>query len=585
MKKRLISLIVVAVFCALLMPNISACSIGVEDLAGYVASIENASAVGIGKMSVTKSSVKARANAQAGVMAVPVTLDSVSAEQTKDYLLTATETEDGYEYEKLSFTKIENSLFGEVKGEKEYVSADGTLSFFANKGFKYTVLVDGEEVFSEIEDNFTEDENKKQGVITLSGLEEGKTYIVRHRGKGKEKVLTQDEMKAHISRVYVSGNFTFVVFVGKNGVDNKLYGGNDVRFFEYKDRDFGGRYNLEKNHCRSFIIDNESGHVYSLDDTYIDCTYDGMVIAEGSEGTSLLYDLSVNENDELVFTPIITNKNLGVGSFFKDKYGRKYICADFRQDSEYYDEQTNSIFYAFGVYGENKYYKNSNGEAVKVENSTIDITVNNEWGTHSEEHQIEKFFVIEKDNSKRELTDNDNFYLISFNNVVPWVCASVENGWVKRADCLRSDTIIDFYNYILEEKRCYAYNDAGLYYNVRYGIKQTDTTDYNSTLFDDGILFSVGGGKFSYCKDIWNCLKNKTEIKYITILSNCEEMHIDENKRDENSNRLFKKAGINGEVYYTVKETIVDGKRTYEAVEAGSYEGNATSFTLQPLNR
>ncbi len=578
MKKRLISLIVVAVFCALLMPNLSACSIGVEDLAGYVASIENASAVGIGKMSVTKSSVKAHTNAQAGVMAVPVTLDNASAEQTKDYLLTATETEDGYEYEKLSFTKIENSLFGEVKGEKEYVSADGTLSFFANKGFKYTVLVDGEEVFSEIEDNSAEDENKKQGVITLSGLEEGKTYVVRHRGKGKEKVLTQDEMKAHISRVYVSGNFTFVVFVGKNGVDDNGIGFNGVISYKHNNANFGGRYALEENHCRSFIIDNESGHVYSLDDTYIDSTYDGMVKAEDSECNRLLYDLSVNENDELVFTPIIKNKNIWVSTFFKDKYGTKYICADFGQDDEYYDEQTNSIIYASNGSKRGKYCKNSNAEAVMVENSTIEITVNNEWGTRSEERQIEKFFIIEKNNIKRELTDNDNFYLIKFNDTVPWVYSAVKNGWVKRFGEFNSYAL-DYYNYISEEKEYYAYVENRNY--IRYGINQYDTTEYNSALFDDGILFFMRDGNFSYCKDMWNCLRNQIEIKYITILSNCGEVSID----DKNPKRVFAKVGLDGEVYYTVKETIVGGKRMYEAVEAGSYEGNATSFTLQPLNR
>lgn len=582
MKKRLISLIVVAVFCALLMPNLSACSIGVEDLAGYVASIENASAVGIGKMSVTKNSVKARANTQAGVIAVPVALDNVSAEQTKDYLLTATETEDGYEYEKLSFTKIENSLFGEVKGEKEYVSADGTLSFFANKGFKYTVLVDGEEVFSEIEDNFAEDENKKQGVITLSGLEEGKTYVVRYRGKGKEKVLTQDEMKARISRVYVSGNFTFVVFVGKNGIDNSVRGFNGVINYKQNNRNFGGRYNLEENHCRSFIIDNESGHVYSLDDTYIDSTYDGMVIGEDSEGNRLLYDLSVNDNDELVFTPIITNKNICVYSFFRDKYGRKYICANFGKDDEYYDEQINSIIYNLDDSKRGKYYKNSNGEAVMVEKSTVDITVNNEWGKRSEERQIKKFFVIKQDNSKRELTGSDNFYLIMFEygSELPWVCASVENGWVKRFGEFNGYAV-EYYNYISEEKEYYAFGVSNHDY-VRYSINRYDTTDYNSTLFDDGILFTMREGDFSYCKDIWNCLKNKTEITYITILSNCEEVSTDE---DKNPKKIFAKVGLNGEVYYTVKETIVGGERTYEAVEAGSYEGNATSFTLQPLNR
>ena len=383
MKKRLISLIVVAVFCALLMPNLSACSGGVEDLSGYVASIENASAVGIGKMSVNKSSVKAHTNAQAGVMAVPVALDNASMEQTKDYLLTATETEDGYEYDKLSFTKIENSLFGEVKGEKEYKSDDGTLSFFANKGFKYTVLVDGEEVFSEIEDNFAEDENKKQGVITLSGLEEGKTYVVRYRGKGKEKVLTQDEMKAHISRVYVSGNFTFVVFVGKDGYDDYSSGYN---------WQFGGKFHdTEESRCKSFVIDNESGRVYSLKDIHVQRTYDGMAIVEkeneNGDNQALLYDLSVNENDELLFTPIITNENLGVGTFFKDKYGRKYVQVGYNDQLDwYYDESTNAFFFS-----KRNYLKNSKGEAVRVKKPRLKLSLKRNGamnnGTNTKQHE------------------------------------------------------------------------------------------------------------------------------------------------------------------------------------------------------
>lgn len=575
MKKRLISLIVVAVFCALLMPNLSACSIGVEDLAGYVASIENASAVGIGKMSVTKNSVKARANTQAGVIAVPVALDNVYAEQTKDYLLTATETEDGYEYEKLSFTKIENSLFGEVKGEKEYVSADGTLSFFANKGFKYTVLVDGEEVFSEIEDNFAEDENKKQGVITLSGLEEGKTYVVRHRGKGKEKVLTQDEMKAHISRVYVSGNFTFVVFVGKNGYDN----GNG----------FGGQFNdTEESRCRSFVIDNESGRVYSLKDTYVRRTYDGMVIVEkenenGGVNQALLYDLSVNENDELVFTPIITNENLRVGEFFKDKYGRKYIQVDNMQLDGYYDEKTNALFWGADFdkleNSVNYYRKNSNGEAVRVEKAEIKVVVkkkwNEQWHEYEETREIRKLYVFTENGKDRELNEKDNFYLtdegvescyskMDYANVV-------ENGWIKEDG-------FTLYNY-LSEKNVKYYEYSCPYKTVQ--AINSEATGYDSPLFDDGVLFVMRDGDLCYCENLWECMKNQIEVEYKTILSGCLYDGYNENL----GQIVFKKAGINGEVYYTVKETIVGGKRRYEAVEAGSYEGNATSFTLQPLNR
>ena len=138
---------------------------------------------------------------------------------------------------------------------------------------------------------------------------------------------------------------------------------------------------------------------------------------------------------------------------------------------------------------------------------------------------------------------------------------------------------LDYYNYISEEKEYYAYVENRNC--IRYSINQYDTTEYNSALFDDGILFFMRDGNFSYCKDMWNCLRNQIEIKYITILSNCGEVSID----DKNPKRVFAKVGLDGEVYYTVKETIVGGERTYEAVAAGSYEGNATSFTLQPLNR
>lgn len=572
MKKRLISLIVVAVFCALLMPNLSACSIGVEDLAGYVASIENASAVGIGKMSVTKSSVKARANAQAGVMAVPVTLDNVSSEQTKDYLLTATETEDGYEYEKLSFTKIVNSLFGEVKGEKEYVSADGTLSFFANKGFKYTVLFGGEEIFSEIEDNSAEDENKKQGVITLSGLEEGETYVVRHRGKGKEKVLTQDEMKARVRRVYVSENFTFIELADKSQGD----------YVFSRDNFISSDY--DKVCC--FVIDNESGRVYSLKGIFIFTIYDGMVVCGKPKGGTvprILCDLSVNENDELVFTPIITNENLGVGTFFKDKYGRKYIQVDNEQLDGYYDENFNAFFW----FSKDKdplcvYRKNSNGEAVRVEKSEVEVTKKNgNGGEYKVNQEIDKLYVIDENGKERELNEEDNFYLTGdeinrytysiSNDLFDYF--AVENGWVKY-ERLYSGEIKLLYNYLSENDLKY-YEFECPYERVDIDINEIGGCD--PVLFDDGIFFVMRNADLCYGKNLWESMKNQTEVEYTIILSGCTPCY--------EPVVGFKKMGINGEVYYTVKETFVGGKRMYEAVEAGSYEGNATSFTLQPLNR
>ena len=107
-----------------------------------------------------------------------------------------------------------------------------------------------------------------------------------------------------------------------------------------------------------------------------------------------------------------------------------------------------------------------------------------------------------------------------------------------------------------------------------------NSSDY-SAFFDDGVLFFINDNNLYYCKDIWECMKNQTEVEYKTILNGC----ICDGYNENLGQPVLKKTGINGEVYYTVKETIVGGERTYEAVEAGSYEGNASSFTLQPLNR
>ncbi|HBK02565.1 MAG TPA: hypothetical protein DDY77_06020, partial [Clostridiales bacterium] len=176
--------------------------------------------------------------------------------------------------------------------------------------------------------------------------------------------------------------------------------------------------------------------------------------------------------------------------------------------------------------------------------------------------------------------EEDNFYLTD-EGVVVWYSKmdysiAVENGWVKLQ--VESSSIIEYYNYLSE-------NDLKYYtFNCPYeivDINQSETTNYNSSLFDDGVVFFMRDDNLCYGENLWECMKNQTEVEYKTILSGC----IYDGYNETLGQIVFKKAGINGEVYYTVKETIVGGKRMYEAVEAGSYEGKATSFTLQPLNR
>ena len=53
-------------------------------------------------------------------------------------------------------------------------------------------------------------------------LEGDKTYLVKYHGKGKKKTLTQDQMKYKISRVYVSGGFTFITLISKDSKDQEV---------------------------------------------------------------------------------------------------------------------------------------------------------------------------------------------------------------------------------------------------------------------------------------------------------------------------------------------------------------------------
>lgn len=562
--KKVLGGLFVLLTSAFCLPNLTSCSYGVDDLTGYVANIENASSIGIGSINTSNTNVKKQKN-----------VVRKENNQDNEYLLTATENENGeINYEELIFTKFESG-FEEINGEENYIAKreedintkinsiqHGVVNIKSKNGFEYR-LVDKNDV------------NKKQGVITLDNLEGDKTYLVKYHGKGKKKTLTQDQMKSKIIRVYVSGGFTFVTFIPKNNeneIEKRIYNDFHKRvFFGNSNINIGGKYYLEEYHMRSFVIDNESGHVYSLDNININCTRDGMVWASFEEKPTYLYDLSVNQKDELVFLPLIEKENICRSEFFEDKYGRKYVCADILK-TEIFDEEKNMLVYKQD-YSLNMplYCQNSNNEAIKVERTQQDY--------------LFKFYVLDEEGQKRELNKNDNFYIYFYN----YKKIHVENGWIKEVGYL--DKYLNgsysfghgnyrdfkFYNldltesYNLGDRLVTNEEDMDFFYDEIKDKLNIDFFNENNFLyFKDNDLYCL--------EDIWNFMSGKTTKKEYKILGNCR-VDIDENK-----NFRLTQPGINGDKYYNLVKTKENGKVKYEVVEAGSYIATAEEIILQPLN-
>ena len=616
--KKVLGGLFVLLTSAFCLPNLTSCSYGVDDLTGYVANIENASSIGIGSINTSNTNVKKQKN-----------VIRKENNQDNEYLLTATENENGeINYEELIFTKFESG-FEEINGEENYIakreedintkinsiqhgvvniksktgfeyrlidkngnsltdwktgengntkfyditedkenikiesrSEKGKISFFVNEGFKYTISLNDKIIIENMEDNDNNDVNKKQGVITLDNLEGDKTYLVKYHGKGKKKTLTQDQMKSKIIRVYVSGEFTFVTFMPKDK-ENEMF-----NFNRNSNRDIGGKYYLEEYHMRSFAIDNESGHVYSLDNVNINCTRDGMALAAFDEKPSYLYDLSVNEKNELVFTPLITKDNICISEFFEDKYGRKYVCADI-SEAEIFDEEKNMLVYKQDYSLEPLYCQNSNDEAIKVEKTQQDY--------------LFKFYVLDEEGQKRELNESDNFYIY----ICDYKKIKVENGWIKEVGYL--DGIYNSYDGGTSEFKFYnldfteSYNLENKLDTNGERIKPLESyvlakSKLNIDFFNENNLLYFKDNDLYCLEDIWNFMSGKTDKKEYKILGNCRVDF------DENDNFRLTQAGINGDKYYNLVKTKENGKIKYEVVEAGSYIATAEEIILQPLN-
>jgi len=315
------------------------------DLAGYVANIGNATALGLSKKAKSEvSPVASYGKSHSGIQLLShSTLASEKNSKSKKYIVMSTTEYDANAPEadetgltKVTFTKIvTENVITEVSGEKVIKAHKDGLSFHAVEGFTYSVYEGDTLIYEGVMDNDENDGNNRIGKILLVGLTDKVDYTVKYSGKGTETTITQDDINGEIDKMYVLNDYTFISFVpegqSQRPEDNALnYDPNGVATYDK----IGYYSNATR---QSFVIDNSTGYVYQIKDIPVEEIKNNLILISGK-----IYDMRVTENDELQFYTIVQNETLTISDFYRDNYGNVYIENEY---IDFYDEENNTLYY------------------------------------------------------------------------------------------------------------------------------------------------------------------------------------------------------------------------------------------------
>lgn len=149
--------------------------------------------------------------------------------------------------------------------------------------------------------------------------------------------ITQDEIPAQVNKVYTTGEFTFIQFValvkesgfysykdedGKVKSEELKLRPDSLRYDEYGVSDFDRSDYYSGALSQSFVISNETGYIYKLEDVRIDGFRNGLVVIDGS-----FYRIYI-ENQNLCLEDVLPNKEIEVSSVCKDAYGWVFVAND-----------------------------------------------------------------------------------------------------------------------------------------------------------------------------------------------------------------------------------------------------------------
>jgi hypothetical protein len=219
-------------------------------------------------------------------------------------------------------------------------STDASISFTAFEGFTYEVKQGELLLYTNITDNNLIDLNPKDGVIKVKGFTEGLPYDVHYSGYRLVERITQDEVDGQVDKLYVLYQYTFISFVPLTLNQRPTFSDLKLDYDAlalYDKKDY-----FSSSTRQSFVVDNESGFIYKIENTIIENISKGILWLKDN---FVPHDLRIKTNGDLEFYPLFTNTSIIAFDAFKDKYGNTFVLnnrlnyVDFAKKTTYFVHQ------------------------------------------------------------------------------------------------------------------------------------------------------------------------------------------------------------------------------------------------------
>ena len=535
--------------------------VGFSEINKYIANVGCASSLGISKnVTTTLNSNSYGIN----LMANPI--ETVNHLYMTKYENPDVSVNDGLI--EVTFKRIiTDNITTTIQGEDYYVPYEENnklyLSFPATKNFEYSIS-GANFSLSEVIDNDVNDLDRTENVIKIeignidnTSTTNKTTYVyeVSYTGVGREEVVTQEEIGGKIENFYVDSI-------------------NNVTYISYVPRDFYGRAPegyYSDNFKQSFIINNNTGLIYKIEDVTITELANGLI--KCSDG--FIYDFRINDKNEYELYPICGNKEIEVSKYFKDRYGYKYIVNNIL---ETFDSNTNTVFTK-----SNKYQYTNEGYILYLENNLF--------------LDYDYIYLMTGYNKYRNINDEDYFsYVDKRRNeaivIYRGYCIVNENSgydyghssdydaieiW-KLKDSEKTTSVycggVIFMQFALFDGEAVTSAEQALKYLIDYNvaIRYSNNKVYVlNNIFDDLVaVINDGGG----------------EIKYESGVEKLSGELVLENVNNYSSENGIATVGAFGTTYYEIVVTKdKTGNVSYDSYVKGTYKSPAKTIVLQPINR
>lgn len=545
------------------------------DLAGYIANISNANALGISKVKTNAPDYRKKYRTNANMQYSNKELPEES--ENKNYIVMTTEEYKSNNPEvdetglsKVTFTKIiTENVTTKTTGIKYFVAKHGSISIPAVEGFAYSVYYNDSLVYEKVHDNDEKDKAHEVGIIKLDNLIDKMTYKVEYEGIGEEITITQQEIDGEVDKLYVTDEYTFVSFVPEG--ESQRPDNNGEYYNNYRDLSYDQYHYFTHDERQSYVIHNATGYVYDLKDFPIEYIYNGLVYCN-----SKYYDMKLNQNGELDFVQVVRNETISVIDIFKDKYGNKYVQNNHLNG---YDEENNTTYFT-----KTTYLLSKEGIVLHIEYDDIFDIVPPEY--------FKKIEKINADLTSSPILENETFEIGYYaNRGISAYKSGVYVSHIKNGYLYMYSTQGGAYSYFTRINTSTLESEG-----KSYGVFGSDGGEWNFDCLKSAplnantvlIWTDYSGTSKLYSGNVWgeNCLTsslykdNFSESNLTVLIENCYPEPCWE---FDISKLYFRYTSFTETVLYKI---IYDESGNLKAVNSATYIAPELNVvTLQPLNR